>query len=70
MKNVTWRRVAMILGLIIIGMMAFGAGYSSGALSAADFMIEKVVQIMGYENITIDITMPELRQYYLRLKGG
>ncbi len=70
MKNVTWRRVAMILGLIIIGMMAFGAGYSAGALSAADFMIGTIVTIMGYENITIDITMPELRQYYLRLKGG
>lgn len=70
MKNITWRRVAMVLGLIIIGIIAFGAGYSTGTLDTADFMIEKVVQIMGYENITIDITMPELRQYYLRLKGG
>ena len=70
MKNMTWRRIAIILLLVVAGLFAFGIGYATGATTIAEFMINKIVQIMGYENITIDITMPELRQYYLRLKGG
>ena len=70
MKNITWRRVAMILGIVIVGGIAFGAGYSAGALKASEFMIDQVVRIMGYENITIDISRTELLQYFVKLKGG
>ena len=70
MKNITWRRVAMILGIIVIAGMAYGVGYSMGVLSAAEFMIDQVVKVMGYENITIDINKIELMTYYLKLKGG
>ena len=70
MKNITWRRVAMILGLVVIGFIAFGTGYITGTTQTAEFMIDQVVRVMGYENITIDINRIELLQYYRRLKGG
>ena len=70
MRNITWRRVAMILGIIVIAGMAYGVGYSMGALSAAEFMIDQVVKVMGFENISIDISRVELIEYYLKLKGG
>jgi len=70
MKNITWRRVAMILSLVIAGLVCFGIGYAIGAMNTTDFLIDKVVQVMGYENINIDISRVELIQYYLKLKGG
>ena len=70
MKNITWRRVAMILSVVIVGMLCFGVGYATGAMNTTEFLIEKVVQVMGYENINIDISRVELIQYYLKLKGG
>ena len=70
MKNITWRRVAMILGLVVIGFITFGVGYITGTTQAAEFMIDQVVRVIGYENITIDINRIELLQYYRRLKGG
>ena len=70
MKNVTWRRVAMILSVVVIGLIAFGAGVTIGASEAADFMINQVVKVMGFEDISIDISRVELIEYYLKLKGG
>lgn len=66
MKNITWRRVALILSVVIVGIVAFGVGYSIGALSVADFLIEKAVN-MG---IVDDISKVELMEYYIKLKGG
>ena len=60
----------MILGLVVIGFITFGTGYITGTTQAAEFMIDQVVRVMGYENITIDINRIELLQYYRRLKGG
>jgi len=70
MKNITWRRVAMILAVVVAGLVCFGVGYATGAMNTTEFLIEKVVQVMGYENISIDISRAELIQYYLKLKGG
>ena len=70
MKNMTWRRVALVLGLIVACSLCFGAGVAIGAQRTAEFLIEKVVQVMGYEGINIDISRGELLEYYIKLKGG
>ena len=70
MKNVTWRRIAMVLGVIVACSLFFGVGMAIGAQRTAEFLIEKVVQIMGYEGINIDISRAELIEYYIKLKGG
>ena len=66
----TWRRAAMIMSVVLVGAIAFGAGYAIGAMETAEFLINQVVKIMGYENIYIDISKADLMHYYLRLKGG
>ena len=70
MKNMTWRRVAIILSIVVVAGMTFGVGYAMGAMETAEFLINQVVKIMGYENIYIDISKADLMHYYLRLKGG
>ncbi len=70
MKNITWRRIALILSLVVAGGISFGAGYAIGAMDTARFMIDQVVRVMGYENIFIDISRMELMEYYIKLKGG
>ena len=70
MKNSNWRRVAVILALILIGGIGFGFGVVTGAETAAEFFIDKATDIMGWENIEIDITRTELMDYYRKLKGG
>jgi len=70
MKNANWRRVALVLGLIVACSLFFGAGVAIGAQRTAEFLIEKVVQVMGYEGINIDISRAELLEYYIKLKGG
>ena len=70
MKNINYRRVAVILSVVIIGVIAFGAGYATGAVETTEFLIDQVVKIMGYEGISIDISRWELIEYYLKLKGG
>jgi len=70
MKNITWRKIALIISVILVGAVAFGIGYGLGAVDSAKFMIDKAVKIMQYEGINIDITRAELLQYYIKLKGG
>ena len=70
MKNTDWRRIAMILGLVVAGGITYGVGYSMGSLRTAEFMIDQVARIMNYEGITINISRVELFEYFLKLKGG
>ncbi len=70
MKNVTWRRTAIILGVIIIAAISFGVGCAMGAIETAEFLIDEVVRVMKYKEINIDITRVELFEYFIKLKGG
>jgi len=70
MKNMTWRRIALTLSVVLAGIIAFGVGYAVGAINTTDFLINKIVQVMGYENISIDISRAELIEYFFKLKGG
>ncbi len=65
-----WRRIAIILGLVVAGSITYGIGYSIGSLRTAEFMIDQVARIMNYEGITINISRVELFEYFLKLKGG
>ncbi len=66
MKNANWRKAAIIMGLIIAGMVAFGAGYIIGEIDATKRLITIGVEVLGIE----DIGIADLYHQYRRLKGG
>ena len=70
MKNITWKKIAVGLFILAVAALSLGIGAAFAAQEAAEFIIDKAYKIMGYEGITIDITKPELMEYYLKLKGG
>jgi len=57
-----WREIVIIL---IIGLICFGAGYSVGVFHTANFIAEKAVSYLKWQNITIG--KAELFDYFRRL---
>ena len=66
MKSITWRRVAIVLGVVIVGLITFGAGYVYGSMSATKTLITIAFDVLDIERIG----MAELLEQYLKLKGG
>ena len=67
MKNNNWRRAAIILGIVIVGLICFGAGYASGAYDTAKNIIEIGIEVLGIE---AEVSMVELFHQYQKMKGG
>ena len=65
-----WRRIAMILSVVIAGGIAFGAGYAIGAMDTAKFLISRTLDFLAYKGFPLDISKVELIEYYFKLKGG
>jgi len=70
MKNITWRRVALILSVVIAGIICFGVGYMIGAMDSAKWIFKQGLKILEMKGMHIDITRTELLEYYIKLKGG
>lgn len=69
MKNITWKRVAIILGILLAAGIAFGAGYAMGAFDTAKKIITLAVEVLEIR----DVSAAELIHQYLKitgLKGG
>ena len=66
MKNMTWRRIALILSVVTAGIIAFGAGYAMGAVDTARRIITIAVEVLEIK----DVSAVELLTQYLKLKGG
>ena len=66
MKNITWRRIAIILGVLLAAGIAFGAGYSMGAIDTAKRIITIGVEVLEIR----DVNAMDLFTQYLKLKGG
>ena len=70
MKNITWRRTAIILSIILAGVICFGVGYAMGATDTAKWIFNQGLKILEMKGMHIDITRTELLEYYIKLKGG
>ena len=70
MKNITWRRTARILSIILAGVICFGVGYAMGAMDTAKWIFNQGLKILEMKGMNIDITRTELLEYYIKLKGG
>lgn len=70
MKNSFYKRLSLTLTIIVACSLVFGLGWAIGASTTASFLIDKAVQLMTYEGISIDISRVELMEYYIKLKGG
>jgi len=66
MKNITWRRIAIILGVLLAVGIAYGFGYASGAFDTAKKIITLGVEVLEIR----DTNAAELMHQYLKLKGG
>ena len=68
MKNINWKRIAIILAITftVVVVIAFGIGYAFGGMDTAKWLINKAVD-MGVIN---GIGKAELMEYFLKLKGG
>ncbi len=70
MKNNNWRRIALIL-MIIVGMIiAFEIGVGVGAIETAKWMINQIVKFLEYKGIDLDISKIDMLEYYQKVKGG
>ncbi len=66
MKNKNWRRIAMILSLVVAGMGCYGIGYLFGSMDTAKYIIKVGAEVLNIEKIGA----AELFQQYMKLKGG
>lgn len=68
MKNKNWRRIAIILSLVVAGIICYGVGYAMGALDTAKFIVSAAEGFMEYQEIVIG--KADLMEYFIKLKGG
>ena len=68
MKNKNWRRIAIILSLVVAGILCYGVGYAMGALDTAKFVVSSAEAFMEYQEIVIG--KADLMEFFIKLKGG
>lgn len=66
MKNITWRKIALISTITLGVGTAFGVGYALGSLATAEFIVDRALELDLIQNVS----RMELIEYYLKLKGG
>jgi len=68
MQNKNWRRIALILSIMMAGTIIFGAGYAIGVYDTSKFVVNIAYKFAQYQNITLG--KAELMEYFIKLKGG
>ncbi len=65
MQNKNYRRIAIIVSTVLLGVIMFGAGYAMGATDTANFIFNRMLEYFEDLGVLKDLSMADLMKYYL-----